>query len=27
VKQSLIAGENLNNIGLVGRGVIDGQGE
>lgn len=27
VKQSLIAGENLENIGLVGRGLIDGQGE
>ncbi|MBI5393975.1 MAG: glycoside hydrolase [Verrucomicrobia bacterium] len=26
VKQSLIAGENLENIGLVGRGLIDGQG-
>jgi len=26
VKQSLIAGENLENVGLVGRGVIDGQG-
>jgi hypothetical protein len=26
VRQSLIAGENLENIGLVGDGVIDGQG-
>lgn len=26
VKQSLIAGENLENIGITGRGVIDGQG-
>ncbi|MCI0491617.1 MAG: glycoside hydrolase family 28 protein [Planctomycetes bacterium] len=26
VKQSLIAGENLENIGLVGAGLIDGQG-
>lgn len=26
VKQSLIAGENLENIGLVGDGLIDGQG-
>ena len=27
VKQSLIAGENLENVALVGRGLIDGQGE
>lgn len=27
VRQSLVAGENLENIGLVGRGLIDGQGE
>ena len=27
VKQSLIAGENLENIGITGRGLIDGQGE
>ncbi len=26
VKQSLIAGENLENIGITGRGLIDGQG-
>ena len=26
VKQSLIAGENLENIGITGRGTIDGQG-
>jgi polygalacturonase len=26
VKQSLIAGENLENVGLIGEGVIDGQG-
>ena len=26
VKQSLIAGENLENVGITGRGVIDGQG-
>ncbi|MCX6910288.1 MAG: glycoside hydrolase family 28 protein [Verrucomicrobia bacterium] len=27
VKQSLIAGENLENVALVGRGLIDGQGK
>ena len=27
VEQSLIAGENLENIGITGRGLIDGQGE
>jgi hypothetical protein len=26
VKQALIVGENLDNVGLVGRGLIDGQG-